>query len=478
MKTRVKELNLDGSYQFGFAMPEKPLFKTRPGLNKKIIEEISGYKGEPEWMREFRLKALGNFLTKSLPTWGGDLSGINFDNLCYYLKPRTRTSSVRGRPEEAQQKWSALPEEIKTTFDRLGIPEAERRYLQGVSAQYDSEVIYHSLQEHLAKQGVIFCDTDTALNKYPEIFRQYFGTVVPASDNKFAALNSACWSGGSFIYVPPGVKVELPLQAYFRINAERFGQFERTLIIAEKGSSVNYVEGCSAPSFSTNSLHSAVVEIIVKPGAKVRYTTVQNWYKNIYNLVTKRALVYGEGQMDWIDCNLGSCLTMKYPSVCLLEPGARGSVLSLAVAGAGQHQDSGGKAIHAAPHTSSTITAKSVSYGGGRSSYRGLVKVLPTAKNSKSHVVCEALLLDEISRSDTYPTMDIKNDTVTIGHEASVSKIGEEQLFYLMSRGLDKAAARALIVNGFLEPIAAELPMEYAVELNRLIGLEMEGSVG
>ncbi len=848
MKTRVKDLHLSANYLPGFAMPENFVFKAANGLSRKIIEEISSHKKEPEWMLQWRLQAWKTFLAKPLPAWGGDLADINFDDLCYYLKPEDRV----------RQSWNDLPKDIKTTFDRLGIPEAERQYLQGVSAQYDSEVIYHSLQKTLTKQGVIFLDTDTALKKYPDLFREYFGTVVPPADNKFSALNSACWSGGSFVFVPRGVKVELPLQAYFRINAQNMGQFERTLIVAEEGSSVHYVEGCftkgtqittkknrlsieavkvgdavlthkgryryvyktqkrlytgnlykikvwgdatqvlnvteehpflavrrqnrnernrvwnnewltpknlkkgdylmmpvdrtinsfrkrwvtipigrgrhgyknflvpvpstkaffrlagyylsegsvssghyvnfsfhenervyieevkslirevfrenkfrevpykknhgvsivvnstllarmfsgffgknaserkipnwmlfeeptkqkelietffngdgnyynkqfayglkeifrlctisetlayqlrnillrldivaslncqknrgkgrrpiynvcisgeqaarfgsivgqsvkpklnlkkratmfyldgkyaylpirrvtkrrvtnkpvynfsvngdetyvagglavhncSAPSFSTNSLHSAVVEIIIKPGARVRYTTVQNWYKNVYNLVTKRAYVYEDGEMSWIDANLGSRVTMKFPSVVLLGRGARGSVLSLAVAGAGQHQDSGGKAIHAAPHTSSTITAKSISHDGGRSSYRGLVKVLPDAKNSKSHVVCDALLLDEESRSDTYPMMDIKNDAVEIGHEATVSKIGEEQLFYLMSRGLAETAARSLIVNGFLEPIAAELPMEYAVELNRLIGLEMEGSVG
>jgi Fe-S cluster assembly protein SufB len=371
-----------------------------------------------------------------------------------------------------------VPEYIKNTFDRLGIPEAERKFLAGVGAQYESEVVYHSLREDLAKQGVIFLDTDSGLREHPDLFREYFGTVVPPADNKFAALNSAVWSGGSFIYVPKGVKVEIPLQAYFRINAQNMGQFERTLIVADEGSYVHYVEGCTAPIYSTDSLHSAVVEIIVKRGARVRYTTIQNWSSNVYNLVTKRAAVYGDAVMEWVDCNLGSKVTMKYPSVYLLEPGARGDILSVAYAGKGQHQDAGGKVIHAAPHTSSTVISKSISKSGGRTSYRGLLKVYPGAVGVKANVRCDALLLDEESRSDTYPYIEVEENQVTLGHEATVSKVGEEQLFYLMSRGLSEQEATTLIVNGFIEPITKELPLEYAVEMNRLIQLEMEGSVG
>lgn len=457
-----------GSYAFGFHDNIKPVYSTPKGLSKKIVEEISHQKNEPEWMRDKRLRALDVFYQKSLPTWGGDLSKINFDEIYYYVKPTDKLVTS----------WENLPPEIKNTYDKIGIPEAEKKYLAGVGAQYDSEVVYHSLSKHLAEKGVIFVDTDTAVKKYPELFREYFGKVVPAGDNKLAALNTAVWSGGSFIYVPKGVKVELPLQAYFRINAKNMGQFERTLIIADEGSYVHYVEGCTAPIFTTDSLHAAVVEIIVKKGARVRYTTIQNWSKNVYNLVTKRMFVEEEGFGEWIDGNLGSQLTMKYPSVYLKGRKARGEILSLAFAGSGQHQDAGGKAIHLAPETSSVITSKSVSKDGGRTSYRGLLNVLKGAKDSKSVVRCDALLLDEKSRSDTYPVMTIDEERVSIGHEASVSRIGEEQLFYFQSRGIPQQQAEVMIVNGFVEPIVRELPMEYAVELNRLIQLEMTGSVG
>jgi Fe-S cluster assembly protein SufB len=457
-----------GEYKFGFNMPENYAFKSRRGLDREIVEEISYMKGEPQWMRDFRLRALRIFERKPLPTWGGDLSQIDFQNIFYYIKP----------VEKQGRSWDDVPADIKTTFDRLGIPEAERKFLAGVGAQYESEVVYHSLREDLEKQGVIFLDMDSGLREHPEIVQEYFGTVIPPADNKLAALNSAVWSGGSFVYVPEGVHVEIPLQAYFRINAENAGQFERTLIIAEPGSYVHYVEGCTAPTYSSDSLHSAVVEIIVKRGARVRYTTIQNWSKNVYNLVTKRTSVYGDGTMEWVDGNLGSKLTMKYPSCYLLEPGAKGEILSVAFAGEGQHQDAGGKIVHAAPNTTGTISSKSISKGSGRTSYRGLVKIYPGMTGCKSHVNCDALLLDEDSRSDTYPYMEIEEQDVAVTHEATVSKIGEEQLFYLMSRGISEVEARAMIVRGFIEPIAKELPMEYAIELNRLIELEMEGSVG
>jgi len=460
------------TYKYGFSDEEQPVYKTRKGLDRKVVEEISYQKGEPDWMRKFRLKALDIFEKKPMPKgfWGGSIQDhdLDFQDIYYYLKPA----------EKEGRTWEEVPENIKRTFDRLGIPEAERKFLAGVGAQYDSEVIYHNIREDLKKQGVIFLGTDQALQEYPEIFKEYFGTIVPAADNKFAALNSAVWSGGSFIYVPEGVKVEIPLQAYFRINARNMGQFERTLIVAAPGSYVHYVEGCTAPTYSSNSLHSAVVEIIVQKGARVRYTTIQNWSNNVYNLVTKRAVAYADATMEWVDGNLGSKLTMKYPSVYMVEPGARGEILSIAFAGPGQHQDAGGKVIHAAPHTSSVIVSKSVSKGGGRTSYRGQLAVEPGAHDVKSNVRCDALLLDELSKSDTYPLIEISEDQVNIGHEATVSKVGEEQLFYLMSRGLSEVDAMGMIVNGFIEPIAKELPMEYAVELNRLIQLQMEGSVG
>lgn len=455
-------------YEFGFFDTGKPFYSTPKGLTEKTILDISAMKKEPLWMRERRLLAYKLFLTKSMPAWGGDLSRIKFEDIYYYVKPTDK----QGRT------WDDVPAEIKNTFDKIGIPEAEKKFLAGVGAQYDSEVVYHSISKMLEKKGVIFTDTDTALQKYPEMFQQYFGTVIPAGDNKFAALNSAVWSGGSFIYIPKGVRVDLPLQAYFRINARNMGQFERTLIIADEGSYVHYVEGCTAPIFTTDSLHSAVVEIIVKKNARVRYTTIQNWSKNVYNLVTKRMFVEDDGIGEWVDANLGSRLTMKYPSIYLKGKRARGEILSLAFAGNGQHQDAGGKAIHMAPETSSSIISKSISKNGGRTSYRGLLKVHKGAVGSKSNVRCDALILDEKSRSDTYPTMLIDEEEVTIGHEASVSKIGEEQLFYFQSRGIPQAQAETMIVNGFVEPIVKELPMEYAVELNRLVQLEMTGSVG
>ena len=457
-----------GEYQYGFRDEEDYFFKSKRGLDRETVLEISKMKGEPDWMLEFRLKAYDHFIRRPMPNWGGDLSGINFDDIFYYI-----------RPSEKQGKtWDEVPEYIKNTFERLGIPEAERKFLAGVGAQYESEVIYHSLREDLQEQGVIFLDMDAGVREYPELVKQYFGTVIPANDNKFAALNSAVWSGGSFIYVPEGVRVEVPLQAYFRINAENMGQSERTLIICAPGSYVHYVEGCTAPTYSSNSLHSAVVEIIVQEGARCRYTTIQNWSKNVYNLVTKRAAAYKNATMEWVDGNLGSKLTMKYPAVWLMEEGARGEILSVAFASDDQHQDAGGKVVHVAPHTSSQIISKSISKGTGRSSYRGLVKVYKGARDVKSNVVCDALLLDETSKTDTYPYIEIEEEEVSVGHEATVSKVAEEQIFYLQSRGLSEDEAMSMIVNGFIEPIAKELPLEYAVELNRLIQLEMEGSVG
>lgn len=468
----VRNLDIGNEYEqkYGFRDPEKYVFKARPGLSREIVEEISWMKGEPDWMRQFRLRSLDIFNKKPMPSWGNTelLNSLEFDNIYYYLKAT----------EGQSQNWEDVPEDIKRTFDRLGIPEAERKFLAGVTAQYESEVVYHSIREDLQKKGVIFTDMDTGLKEHPELVKQYFGTVIPQGDNKFAALNSAVWSGGSFIWVPPGVKIEIPLQAYFRINAEKMGQFERTLIICEEGASVHYIEGCTAPIYSSNSLHSAVVELIAKKGAKIRYTTIQNWSNNIYNLVTKRAVAHEEATVEWIDGNLGSKLTMKYPSIYMVGPGAKGEVLSVAYAGRGQHQDAGAKMVHAAPHTSSTIVSKSISRNGGRTTYRGLVKVVKGAENVKSNVRCDALLLDEKSRSDTYPLMQIDEEKVSIGHEATVSKVGDEQLFYLQSRGLTEQEAVTLIVKGFFEPFTKALPMEYAVELNRLLALEMEGSLG
>jgi Fe-S cluster assembly protein SufB len=468
LEERVDVGTLKGDYQFGFHDPDQSVFRARKGLDREIVEQISAIKGEPAWMRDLRLKAFDIFLQKPMPTWGGNVAEMDFNNIYYYVKPSDR----EGRT------WDDVPENIKKTFDRLGIPEAEKTFLAGVGAQYDSEVIYHSLKEDLQKLGVIFSSPDQALQEHPDLVREYFGTIIPPEDNKFAALNTAVWSGGSFIYVPPGVKVDVPLQAYFRINSEEMGQFERTLIIVGEGAQVHYVEGCTAPTYSSESLHSAVVEIICKPGSRVRYTTIQNWADNVYNLVTKRAVAYENATMEWVDGNLGSKLTMKYPSVYLRGEGAHGEILSLAFAGRGQHQDAGGKIVHAAPHTTSLITSKSISKDGGRGTYRGLIKVAQGARGAKSKVVCDALILDKASRSDTYPVMEIDEADVSIAHEASVSRLEEEQLFYLMSRGLSQTDASTMIVNGFLEPLVKELPMEYAVEMNRLIELQMEGSVG
>src|SRR5436190_4682492 len=457
---------LSKGYRFGWHDPEHSVFVPKKGLSEAVVEEISAMKSEPEWMRKFRLKALKHFQGRPMPWWGADLSDIDFDNIYYFIRST----------EKQAQNWEDLPDDIRGTWDKLGIPEAEKKYLGGVSAQYESEVVYHKIKKELDDLGVLFTDMDSALRDYPDLVKEYFGTIIPPNDNKFAALNTAVWSGGSFIYVPPGVQVDIPLQAYFRINAENMGQFERTLIIADEGSYVHYVEGCSAPIYTTDSLHSAVVEIIVKRGARVRYTTIQNWSHNVYNLVTKRAVAYEDAVMEWVDGNLGSRVTMKYPSIYLMGERAHGEVLSIAFAGSDQHQDAGGKVIHAAPNTTSLITSKSISQGTGRTSYRGLVKVYPGCKKSKSTVRCDALILSDEARSDTYPYMEIDEDDVTIGHEAIVSKVGQEQLFYLMSRGMSEAEAAAMIVNGFIEPIVKELPMEYAVEMNRLIQLQMEGA--
>jgi Fe-S cluster assembly protein SufB len=468
MSTEVLDQSVPAEInKYDFHTQSKAVFKARKGLDAEIVRQISDIKGEPDWMLQFRLKSLDIFNSKPMPRWGGNIS-LDFQDIYYYLKPTN----------EQGKTWDEVPEEIKKTFDRLGIPEAEKKYLSGVKAQFESEVIYGSLKEDLAKQGVIFTDTDSAVREHPDLVRQYFATIIPPADNKFAALNSAVWSGGSFIYVPKGVKIEFPLQAYFRINAESMGQFERTLIIVDEGAQVHYVEGCTAPMYTTESLHSAVVEIVVKKRARCRYTTIQNWANNIYNLVTKRALAYEDALMEWIDGNLGSRLTMKYPSVYMMEPGARGEILSIAFASHGQHQDAGAKLVHCAPDTSGRIISKSISKNGGRASYRGLVKVERGAKRAKSNVVCDALILDPKSRSDTYPYIEVDEQNVQLGHEASVSRISEEQLFYLQSRGLSEAEASTMIVSGFIEPLVKELPMEYAVEMNRLIELQMEGSVG
>jgi Fe-S cluster assembly protein SufB len=464
----VQGIGSDYEIKYGFHVAEDYFFKSGRGLSHELVDAISSHKDEPDWMRKFRHKSLDYFLARPLPQWGGNLNDIDFANIFYYIKPT----------QNQAKNWEDLPADILDTWDKLGIPEAEKKYLAGVGAQYESEVVYHKLQEELERQGVIFLDTDTALREHEDLFKQYFGTIIPQNDNKFAALNSAVWSGGSFIYVPKGVKIELPLQAYFRINAENMGQFERTLILVDEGAYVHYVEGCTAPIYSTDSLHSAVVEILVKKGGRCRYTTIQNWSNNVYNLVTKRAVAESEATMEWVDGNLGSKLTMKYPAIWLTGPKAHGEVLSIAFAGKGQHQDAGGKVVHVAPDTTSVITSKSISKDGGRAGYRGLLEVAKGARGSKSKVVCDALILDEDSRSDTYPYIRIDENEVDIGHEATVSKIGEEQLFYLMSRGLSEAEASAMIVSGFVEPITKELPLEYAVEMNRLIQLQMEGSVG
>ncbi len=463
------DLGLDlGRYKLGWNDEVDYVYKPKRGLDENIINEISWMKGEPQWMRDFRLKSYRHFLKRPMPNWGGDMSEIYFDKIFYYIKPT----------EGQVDRWEDLPDAIKRTYEKLGIPEAERKYLAGVTAQFESEVVFHRNREDLEKLGIIFCDMDTALREYPEIVKAYFGRVIPPNDNKFSSLNSAVWSGGSFIYVPPGVKVPMPLQAYFRINAENMGQFERTLIIADEGSEVHYIEGCSAPVYTTDSLHSAVVEIIVKPSARVTYTTIQNWSNNVFNLVTKRARVETEGHMEWIDGNIGSRLTMKYPAVVLVGPKASGEVLSVAYAGPGQHQDAGAKMTHAAPETTSKIVSKSISKDGGRTSYRGLVRIEPDAYGCKSHVQCDALILDDQSTSDTYPYMEVGSRDAIVGHEATVSKIADDQLFYLMSRGLSQQQAMGMIVNGFIEPITRTLPMEYAVEWSRLIELQMEGSVG
>src|SRR5579863_3498589 len=458
-----------GRYKLGWSdVEDYYVFKPKKGISEQSLREMSWMKGEPEWMTNRRLKAFRHFQRRPMPSWGGDMSGIDFDDIFYYIKPIDKQVSA----------WDQLPESVKATYDKLGIPEAERKYLSGVTAQYESEVVFHRNREDLEAQGVLFCDMDTAVREYPEIVRKWFGKIIPPNDNKFAALNSAVWSGGSFIYVPPGVKVDMPLQAYFRINAENMGQFERTLIIADEGSQVHYIEGCSAPVYTTEALHSAVVELVAKPSARITYTTIQNWSPNVYNLVTKRARAEAEAHVEWVDGNIGSRLTMKYPSVVMVGPKASGEVLSVAYAGAGQHQDTGAKMVHAAPETTSTIISKSISKDGGHSTYRGLVHVDPDAKGAKSFVRCDALILDEDSVSETKPYMEVEERDAQIGHEATVSKVGTDQLFYLMSRGLSEQQAMSMIVNGFIEPVTRTLPMEYAVEWSRLIELQMEGSVG
>ena len=458
-----------GTYEFGWSDTDVAGANARRGINEEVVRDISAKKNEPEWMLDMRLKGLRLFGKKPMPNWGSDLGGIDFDNIKYFVRST----------EKQATSWDDLPDDIKNTYDRLGIPEAEKqRLVSGVAAQYESEVVYHAIREDLAEQGVLFLDTDSGLREHEDLFREYFGSVIPVGDNKFAALNTAVWSGGSFIYVPKGVKVEIPLQAYFRINTENMGQFERTLILVDEGAYVHYVEGCTAPIYSSDSLHSAVVEIVVKKGARCRYTTIQNWSNNVYNLVTKRAIAQEGATMEWIDGNIGSKVTMKYPAVWLMGPHATGETLSIAFAGEGQHQDAGAKMVHAAPNTSSTIVSKSVARGGGRTSYRGLVQILEGSHGSRSTVKCDALLIDDISRSDTYPYVDVREDDVSMGHEATVSKVSADQLFYLMSRGMTEDEAMAMIVRGFVEPIARELPMEYALELNRLIELQMEGAVG
>lgn len=464
----AKEAPLVGDYKYGFHDKDVSIFRSERGLTREIVEEISRMKEEPEWMLEFRLKSLEQFYKSPMPQWGGDLSGLNFDEITYYVKPS----------EHTERSWDEVPEEIKQTFDKLGIPEAEQKYLAGVSAQYESEVVYHNMKEDLEEMGIVFKDTDSALQENEDIFREHWATVIPPSDNKFSALNSAVWSGGSFIYVPPGVKVDTPLQAYFRINSENMGQFERTLIIVDEGASVHYVEGCTAPVYTTNSLHSAVVEIIVKKGGYCRYTTIQNWANNVYNLVTKRAICRENATMEWIDGNIGSKLTMKYPSVFLMGEGARGMTLSIAMAGKGQHQDAGAKMMHLAPNTSSSIVSKSISQHGGKVSYRGMVHFGRKASGAKSTIECDTIIMDDKSTSDTIPYNEILNDNISLEHEAKVSKVSEEQLFYLMSRGISEQEATEMIVMGFIEPFTKELPMEYAVEMNRLIKFEMEGSIG
>lgn len=465
---KINSLNIPDEYRYGFKTKTRSVRKLEKGLDTDVIREISSIKNEPKWMLDFRLKALDLFLARPLPGWGADLGGLDFENIRYYVRPSEKTT----------RSWDEVPTEIKDTFERLGVPQAERKFLAGAGAQFESEMVYHNLKEDLSRKGVIFEDIGDALKNHTELFRKYFGSVVPPNDNKFAALNSAVWSGGSFIYVPKGVSVELPLQAYFRINGPLMGQFERTLIIADEGSKVHYIEGCTAPSYSSQALHAAVVEIVVKKGSRVQYTTVQNWSHNVYNLVTKRSKVYADAEMYWLDCNIGSRATMKYPAVFLMEKGAKAEIQSIAFAGAGQHQDTGAKVIHLAEGTSSVVNSRSISRNGGRASYRGLLSVAPGLKDVKSKVKCDALILDADSRSDTYPEMKIDSGGANIEHEATVSKIGEEQMFYLMSRGLNEDEAAAMIVNGFIDPIVKKFPLEYAVEMNRLVEMEMEGSVG
>jgi|TARA_B100000745_G_scaffold101393_1_gene64775 Fe-S cluster assembly protein SufB len=465
----IQDLQLD-EYKYDFVTDAEPVYRARKGLSEEVVREISAYKEEPEWMLNSRLKALQVYKSKPMPTWGGNLSELDavLDEIYFYVRPQDRM----------EHSWEDVPEEIKDTFEKLGIPEAERKVLAGVGAQYESEMVYHSLREEWEKQGVIFDSIEDGLKKHPDLFREYFGTVIPTQDNKFAAMNAAVWSGGSFVYIPPGVHLDTPLQAYFRVNQERMGQFERTLIICDEGASAHYIEGCTAPVYSTESFHSGVIEIVVKKNARFRYTTIQNWSNNMYNLVTQRAVVHEGANMEWLDGNLGSKLTMKYPSCYLVGEGAHGEILSIAYSGDGQHQDTGGKVVHVAPHTTSSIISKSISKGHGRSTYRGLCKVHEGAHHARSNVECDALLINDTSRTDTYPYIEIEENDANVGHEASVSKIGEEQLFYLTSRGISEEEAMAMIVRGFIEPIAKELPLEYAVELNRLIELEMEGSVG
>jgi Fe-S cluster assembly protein SufB len=470
MATQSDLEHLEGidQYRYGFSDPDVTVFKTRKGLGEDVVRQISAMKEEPEWMLEFRLKALDHFMKRPMPTWGGNLDNLDLDNIYYYVKPSDKES----------KSWDEVDDTIKRTFDRLGIPEAEQKFLAGVGAQYESEMVYHNVLKHLEEKGVIFKSIEDGLKEHEDLLREYFGTIIPYTDNKFAALNSAVWSGGSFVYIPPGVKVELPLQAYFRLNTPNIGQFERTLIIVDEGAEMHYVEGCTAPIYTTDSFHSGVIEIVVKPGARSRYTTIQNWSVNVYNLVTQRAMIYEGASHEWVDANLGSKLTMKYPSCYLVGEGAHGEILSLAFAVNDQHQDTGGKVIHVAPNTTSKITSKSISKSGGRATYRGLLKIHAGAVGARSNVVCDALLLDPESRSDTYPYIEIDEDDVSVGHEASVSRVGEEQLFYLKSRGLSEEQAITLVVSGFIEPLVRELPMEYAVEMNRLIQLQMEGSIG
>ncbi|MCH1570384.1 MAG: Fe-S cluster assembly protein SufB [Longimicrobiales bacterium] len=465
----IQDLGLD-EYKYDFVTEADPVYRAEKGLSEKVVREISEYKEEPEWMLDFRLKALEVYESKPMPKWGGDLDSLEevLDEIYFYVRPQDRM----------EHSWDDVPEDIKSTFEKLGIPEAEREILAGVGAQYESEMVYHSLREEWEKQGVIFDSIEDGLKKHPELFREHFGTIIPTGDNKFSAMNSAVWSGGSFVYIPKGVSLDTPLQAYFRVNQERMGQFERTLIIVDEGAQAHYIEGCTAPVYSTESFHSGVIEIIVKKNARFRYTTIQNWSNNMYNLVTQRAIVEEGGHMEWLDGNLGSKLTMKYPSCYLMGEHAHGEILSIAYSGDGQHQDTGGKVIHAAPHTTSSIVSKSISKGHGRSTYRGLLKVHEGAHHARSNVECDALLINDTSRTDTYPYIEIEENDANVGHEASVSRIGEEQLFYLTSRGIPEDEAMAMIVRGFIEPIAKELPLEYAVELNRLIELEMEGSVG